>query len=311
MGKLDFIPATDLDEVDRRGNYRHLIQNFAIDESINVIWAKAGGAKTTFAFYFAGHLAKQGLEVAYIDTDNGALLLKTRGYDKIIKEVGENLKYINADMLDDPQKQIAELLENIEKNAGKDKYKNCAFVLDSLKFFLDGRTDSDARINRLIVFAKIIRRSGGSVWILSHALKSGDRMEGGRSITDSIDEQWQVEGIGIDELEAHFLLTPYKYRMPVKKIGFSVCRKTITLKPLDPLMATMTIEEKDFVDKVKIALETEPLGQNALLKAVGVDHADRFGRESLAKYTGKFWKMEQDGKRRVYKILDTVDTLTQ
>ena len=256
----------------------------------------------------------KGYENAYFDIDNSAYILEERGYDKIIEDIqaryGNKFLYINGDMLDNPKVEVMGMLEEIKNNASKGSYAKCAFFFDSFKFFLNGGVYDTVKIAKFAEFAKTIRRCGGTVWILHHSLKNSDTMQGAQDLTDAVDEQWELLALGQDEKESHYVLRPTKYRMKVAEVGYTVNRITLEMKSLDPLIAAMTDQEREFVDKVKVALEKQSYNQNALLQELGIDHGDRFGRETLAKYSDKFWKLIQNGTKKIYEKLDTADTPT-
>lgn len=305
MAKLDFLETIDLEMVRANGKRSGIIRNFAMERAINTIWAPAGGGKTSFCFALAYRFATMGFEIAYIDTDNGVDILQDRGYDKQIELIGQNFRYINADALDNPRAQVGEILERIKNRAGRESYNGCVFFFDSLKFFLNGGVYDEAKIDKFVEFAKSIRRAGGSVWILNHSLKNGTDMKGGQSLTDAVDEQWELEGLGVDEKEAHYVLHPKKYRMKVAKVGFSVDIKSLKMREIDPVIAGMSSEERVFCDDVRseLAKHESGISQNLLLERLKRAKDDRAAIGYLKEHTGRFWVVE-NGKNRakVYKV---------
>lgn len=299
--KLKFLQNKKVDTQDIRASGKRfaLIDGFVYERSINLIWAKAGRGKTSFCMALAKSFCDMGLEVAYIDVDNGVDILQDRGYDKLIDGL-PNLHYINSDYLTNPTAEIGGTLEDIEKNATKGAYENCAFFFDSLKFFLNGGQYDQVKINRFLGVCKSIRRAGGMVFVINHSLKNGSDMQGAQTLTDSVDEQWESVGLGVDALKAHYILKPAKKRMNTKEVGFSVCMQSFNMSPLDPVLAQMSEREREFVQSVKDILKKGEYNQNTLLKELGFEHSDSFGRTTLEKYTDVFWLLKKQGAKKLY-----------
>ncbi len=300
MSKLHFLKPINLDEVRSLGKREGIIKDFAMERSINLVWAPAGAGKTSFCFALANAFTKCKQEVGYIDTDNGVDLLQDRGYDRMIESIGKSFKYINADSLDNPRQEIIEILDTIKHHAKKGLYDNCVFFFDSLKFFLNGGIYDESKIDKFVEFAKSIRRCGGSVWILNHSLKNGSDMKGGQSLTDAVDEQWELSGLGINDTHAHYVLRPKKKRMKVKEVGFTVMLETLEMTELDPVIASMSDAEREFCDKAVAELAKEALPQGDLLARLGKEKADRTALDWLDKHTGRFWQHSKKGKTKIY-----------
>ncbi|MFV0481868.1 MAG: AAA family ATPase [Campylobacteraceae bacterium] len=302
MSKLDFLPTVNLKEVRNIGEREVLIDGFVVKRSINLLWAPAGTGKTEFMFGVSNALVKQNQEVAYMDVDNGLDLIMDRGYDNMIEKTDDKFKYINADMFDEPREGIMGIIDKIKENAKDRVYDNCVFVFDSLKFFLDGDMYDERRINRFLSFCKAIRRCGGIVWILNHATKKGDTMKGGQGLIDAADECWQMSVLTEDNNNYSYIIEPEKYRMgnKIKKVGFSMDKKTYILTPLDVEIASMSENEKDFIEVVTNALKEKELTQGELMKLLGKDRADKTVLDMLKKHDGSFWDSKKQGKKRVY-----------
>lgn len=298
--------SVDLDALKKRRLRTAIIEDFLLERSMNVIYAPAGSGKTWLCFALSNALASAGLEVAYIDTDNGVDILQDRGFDAHLRRM--KIEYFNADAMDDSRTQIKNIIEKLTALAVGDYFDKCVIIMDSLSFFLDGGVYDEGKINRFVAFCKAIRRSGGTVVVINHTTKGGETMKGGGSIINAFDEVWEAKKIASYDDVMHFSLTPEKRRMKVRDVAFGVNTKTLELEPLDPVLASMSEEEKDFVERVKELVESDSYSQNALLKELGLDHGDRFGRESLAKFVGRFWSLETQGNKKLYKKLDTHGT---
>lgn len=309
--RLGFLTPVDLDEVRAVGKREALIESFVLERSVNVLWAPSGSGKTSFIFALAKKLVKLGCEVVIIDTDNGIDLLQDRGYDKLIEELNGKLRYINSDILDDSKEQTMQILQSIKTNAKKEAYKNCVFLLDSLKFFLNGGVYDEYKIDKFVSVLKAIRYAGGLAYVLTHATKKKDSMKGGQSIVDASDECWAMSTLPETETHYNYILDPEKYRMAVKKVGFSVDKKTYELTPLDVVVASLSTTEKEFIDGVMKLLKDKPIKQGDLLHGLGKDKADKTSLELLKKHEGRFWTVEKVGKEKMFTTVTTIQLCEQ
>ncbi len=304
--KLSFLKTVDLDRIRAAPRRRILIEDFALERSINMLWGAAGSGKTSFMFAFAKHLCQRGYEVGYIDTDNGLDLLQDRGYDQHIESIGVRFSYVNVDSFDSPREDILRTMEEIRAKATDGFYANCVFIFDSLKFFLQGGIYDESKIDRFVAFSKSIRRNGGTVWILNHATKSGENMKGGQSLVDAVDEVWEMETLPEQESSLGYIFRPQKRRMPVKEASFAVDKKTLSLQALDPQISGMSSQERDFVESVQKTLKQEKIKQKELLARVGKNEADKTALGWLEKHAGRFWSIEREGRNKVYTSLTTL-----
>jgi tRNA uridine 5-carbamoylmethylation protein Kti12 len=310
--RLDFIKGVDLSEIRAIGKREALIEGFAMQRSINLLWSPAGSGKTSLMFALAKALAKKGQEVAFIDADNGIDLLQDRNYDKLIEKIGAHLKYINADTFDDPKREMMGVLDEIKKNAKSNSYEGCVFIFDSLKFFLNGGIYDEEKIERFISFCKAIRRNGGMVWVLNHSTKKRDTMKGGQSLIDAVDECWEMKVL-IESMQSHnYICEPEKKRMNVKRVGFSVDKQTYELTALDIEIAEMTQEERDNVEKITKALKEKRLTQGEIItNLLGKTKDDKTTLKWLEKHTGRFWNVKKEGKEKLYTTVTTVQLSAQ
>ncbi|MDR1008035.1 MAG: hypothetical protein LBL65_05675 [Campylobacteraceae bacterium] len=313
MSKLDFIQGVNLNDVRLLGKKEAIIDKFAYTRSINIIWAPSGSGKTEFMFGISKLFLEKGQEIVYIDVDNGLDILIERGYDTFIENARGKMKYINADMFDSAKDGIMEVIEKIRLEAKNDIYKNCVFVLDSLKFFLDGEMYDERRIYRLISFCKAIRRNGGMVWVINHATKKGDAMKGGQGLIDAVDECWQMKVLPESAQLFNYVIEPEKYRLgidKIAKIGFAMNKTTYELTSLDVDIADMNESEKEFVEKVKNKLsdEKEGLSQNKLLESLELDKGDKAKITLLEKHAGRFWEVSVGKNRaKIYSLTTPIE----
>lgn len=313
MSRFDFLTkhTVDLEEVDRIGKREFYIDNFIAERSINILYAPGGEGKTWISFALAKYFAENNIDVIYLDTDNGIGLLKDRGFDVMLDLHKNKILYINADTMDNPKEDMQEVLSKLKTNASGDFYKRTVVVMDSLKFFLGGGMYDEAKMYNFFVMCKVIRRCGGTVIALNHALKNQNAMKGGSTITDSSDEVWGFKNVFENAEEIHCVVTPSKNRIGTKEAAYMIKTKTLELLPLDPVIASMHEDEREFVEKVQQALENEELSQSALLKTIGTYGADKTRLGWLEKHESRYWNSAKKGKSRLYKKMPTSITTLQ
>jgi hypothetical protein len=274
------------------------------------LWAPAGTGKTEFAFGMAQLLLQRGQELCYIDVDNSVDLLRDRGYDKLLEANKDRFVYVNADQYDIPKQGIFEVMDGIRQKAVDNKYEDCVFILDSLKFFVDGELYDEGRIQKLMGFCKAIRRCGGSVWILNHATKRGDTMKGGQGLVDAADECWGMTTLPEDMGCWNYVLTPEKIRLgadKVYKVGFALNKSTYELSNIDAEIAELTQEERDSIDKIMKALKDKKLTQGELMTNIlNKTKDDKTTLKWLEKHTGRFWSVKKEGKEKLYTTVTTI-----
>lgn len=298
--KLDFIRGVT-PEMLNRAPRKNLIDGFAVTRSINILWAPAGTGKTEFMFGISKLLLQLRQEVCYIDVDNSMDLLQDRGYSIFLQE--KAFKYVNADQYDAPKEGILSVMDNIRSQAENNNYDNCVFILDSLKFFLDGELYDEGRIQRLMGFCKSIRRCGGMVFVLNHATKNGGAMKGGQGLVDAADECFAMTVLP-ETLECwSYMLVPEKIRLgddKVFKTSFTLNKKTYELSSVDADIAKMSDGEHKSAQKVMAALKERDMTQGEIMELLEKDRADKTTLNFLKEHEGRFWHSVKRKNERVY-----------
>lgn len=309
MKKFDFLKEKTIGDLSNYGVRSHIIENFLLEKSINIIYGPAGLGKTWLLFAVSKYCISKGYEVVYLDSDNGIDTVKDRKYDLHIKEMGDKMHYINGDMLDSKE-EMNQILLDIGKNAILG-YEKSIFVLDSLAFFLDNNLYDEAKINKITSFAKKIRRAGGTVLFISHSTKDGKAMKGGGSLVNALDEVFEASKNHDEDGVLQFLLTPSKYRMAVKLSAFVVNTNNLSLESVDASLATMDLAAQTFCDAVLAALSVEKLSQNKLLESLGYNKSDKAKIRLLNCYLGKFWSCSiGENRAKIYEAIETQTTPT-
>ncbi|MBN2895032.1 MAG: AAA family ATPase [Campylobacterales bacterium] len=308
MSRFDFltqhvIDASAIEEVGVREFY---LDRTIAQSTINILYAPAGTGKTWMSFALCGVLMERGLEVIYLDNDNGIHLLKDRGWDRFLARYAGRMHYVNADMLDDPEADMKKIMRDLKTNAEGEYFRRVAVVFDSLQFFLSGGMYDENKIRHFNAMCKRIRKSGGTVLVLNHATKNGLVMKGGGSLIDSADEVWQLRAVHADANEKHFVMTPEKRRNGTEEAGYSINVHTMELSKIDAEILNMTETEKEcaYAAVSELSKRDSPIAQSDLLRLIGRAPTDKFGNEILKKYDGKLWTSHRDGKRRMYQKMD-------
>lgn len=266
-----------------------------------MLYARAGTGKTWLCFALSKYLAEQGYDVLYLDPDNPYDLIKKRGFEAHIEKLNGKMTYINGDLMDDMRAEMNEANEKIVQNA-KASYEKCVFVYDGLKFFLGGGMYDETKIDKLVMLFKRIRKAGGTVVVINHTTKKGDAMKGGGSLIDALDEVWKVDKLAEQAGALHFKLTPTKYRMLVQEVSYSIDTKTLELKELDTMIATLSETDKELSDKIKELLKEKELTQGEILAALNKGKADKTMLNFLEKFDGTFWNVTKKANRKLYKL---------
>lgn len=303
MSRFGFIKSINISELNALDERNVLIDGFLLEKSINIIWGRSGLGKTWLCFAIAKYLANLGFESVYIDADNGVDLIKDRGYDSVIKELGGMITYINADFMDDARAEMADVFDKLEKNA-TNGYNGAIFILDSLSFFLGDGVYDEIKIHKFITFAKRLRRAGGTIIIIAHATKGGSNIRGSSSLINSVDEVWEAATHPAKTGEINFTLSPYKQRLNVRESAFNIkcdgCE--LTLAKSDDIK--LDERENSIVQSVRELLKDGELSQNKIYAGLNKSKGDRAVQKLLERFCGVYWqKLSGANKSQNYKLI--------
>ncbi|MFW5613126.1 MAG: AAA family ATPase [Campylobacter hyointestinalis] len=303
MSRFGFIKSINISELNALDERKVLIDGFLLEKSINIIWGRSGLGKTWLCFAIAKYLANLGFESVYIDADNGVDLIKDRGYDAVIKELGGMITYINADFMDDARAEMADVFDKLEKNA-TNGYDGAIFILDSLSFFLGDGVYDEIKIHKFITFAKRLRRAGGTIIIIAHATKGGSNIRGSSSLINSVDEVWEAATHPAKTGEINFTLSPYKQRLNVRESAFNIkcdgCE--LTLAKSDDIK--LDERENSIVQSVRELLKDGELSQNKIYAGLNKSKGDRAVQKLLERFCGVYWqKLSGANKSQNYKLI--------
>lgn len=303
MSRFGFIKSINISELNALDERKVLIDGFLLEKSINIICGRSGLGKTWLCFAIAKYLANLGFESVYIDADNGVDLIKDRGYDSVIKELGGMITYINADFMDDARAEMADVFDKLEKNA-TNGYNGAIFILDSLSFFLGDGVYDEIKIHKFITFAKRLRRAGGTIIIIAHATKGGSNIRGSSSLINSVDEVWEAATHPAKTGEINFTLSPYKQRLNVRESAFNIkcdgCE--LTLAKSDDIK--LDERENSIVQSVRELLKDGELSQNKIYAGLNKSKGDRAVQKLLERFCGVYWqKLSGANKSQNYKLI--------
>ncbi len=291
----DFFDDFKLTAEDLHEDVNYLVNDFLVEQSITMIFAKASQGKSYFVLFLALMLLDQSKikKCVYIDMDNGKKALKSRGLD-VQLSTHKNLSYIHRSTL----KGISHLdmVERMvrEAKSNPERFMGYLIIIDSIRDFLAGRDmNKDKDIIPVMDQLKALREAGATIIFLHHSTKEreGNYYKGTTTFIDSIDVAY---GLKKTEIERHkitsYALTVEKDRIAVDNTGFELNTETGSLINGNYEAANMTEEETDFVSEVRAVLsEGILLRQGELLQEIGKKKDDKTALKRLKKFDGVFW----------------------
>ncbi len=316
---LDYFEKHKLTDDDLSMEFRYLIHNFLVYQSIMMIFAKGGEGKSLFVLALVLDLLRRReiVKCIYMDMDNSTMALKNRNLDKIINEFPA-LQYIHRSKADKPAKDLIEMLAGDAKD--KDGVLDGVLVvIDSVRDFLGGKDmNNDRDVAPLMEQFKIIRDAGATIIFLHHSTKERDRNQykGSSSFIDSIDVAYGLKKTDNTNGVVSFALAVEKDRIPVEDTGFELRIDGMELTQGSYTIASMDEDETEFVAKIKAVLESKIDGikQGDLLGKIGKSQDDKTSRKRLKKFDGVLWvskKFKEMGNATVYYPYTDVPELPQ
>jgi archaellum biogenesis ATPase FlaH len=298
---FEYLQTLKLQDTHFNAEIEFLIPDFLPKKLITMYYADGGNGKSWLAQAITNHLLdeKKVAMLTYIDFDNPVSILKDRNiYDLLIKK-HKNLNYIQRSTLNMPP---FDLLLKLEEHAYNGAYEDCVFMIDSLRNVVD--IMHDGKVMRVMDALMNIREAGATIVLLHHSNKDGRNYQGSNNIRNSIDCMYRLDKRPSQENEINFLLEVQKERAGIKDRAFCVKTKELSLQEMDFDIACMNEYELEFVEKVKKALTLykEGLNKTELLENTGHKKDDKTARDTLDKFTDKFWKSKKAGNKYVYSL---------
>lgn len=271
------------------------IKDFLVSEAITMIYGPPSQGKTWFMLGISKLLSATVSKIFYVDFDNPKRQLKERGVQWLIENY-TNIKYFTKGGL---KVTSTEFLKELKKNAFGRNYKDCTFIFDSTRDFVDN-IHNDTQAKAFMETMKDIRDAGGTVLLIHHATKNGKVIDGSGEFAKSADNIYEFKQKAKIGSQLQWNLKVENDRDAICDCGFSVDTDTLTLKEMDPLLSSMNDYEEEFVKKATEGLKKNPsgLGETELLAYIGHPKTDKTARAVLEKFVDKFWLMTQEKKGR-------------
>ena len=279
------------------------IKDFLYSNSVTLIYSPPKQGKTWLGYGITTTLAKRDdiRAIIYVDMDNGLTSLNERSINNKLIPIPK-VRYVSRAKIDCSP---IEYLKRIDDEALRNNYHDVVFVLETTKDFID--TDSKSQSEDFMKIVMRMRDAGATVIIMHHATKTGKTISGVQVFINSPDNVYEMIQKAKETDKLHFMLSVTHARTLVKDIGLTVSTKTLELEKLDEVYATMSEYEESFVRAAKDTLEKYPegLGQTELLNNIGFEKTDKTARDTLEKFTDKFWSKHQEkkGKPITYKLI--------
>jgi len=278
-----------------------LIDDFLPKKLITMYYADGGNGKSWLAQGITKHLLEKDKikNLTYIDFDNPVSVLKERNINELLIKKYKKLNYIQRSTLNISP---FELLMKLEEHAYSGAYDDCVFLLDSLRNIVD--IMHDGKVMRVMNALMNMREAGATIIILHHSNKDGKNYQGSNNIRNSIDCMYRLNKRPSGDDEINFLLDVQKERAGINDCAFCVKTESLELREMDFDIACMNEYELEFVDKVKksLSMRKDGLNKTELLEATGHKKDDKTARDTLDKFTDKFWKAKKQGNRYIYSL---------
>lgn len=245
----------------------YLIPNFLPREQITMWYSRENQGKTWFSLGVAKYLLDNcNLKmVVYMDMDNGRKGLSDRNI-KILLE-NPSFKFFHRSTI---PMSPAEFIIEIAKEAYGTQFKDCVFILDSTRDFVDGDLGNDHKVRALMGIFKDIRESGGTVLLNHHTTKNGKGIDGSGEFAKSLDNLYLLKQHSRILTKLNFKLFVEKERSDIQHSAFSVNTEDLSLMVADDSILNMDKKEEEFVEKIKEILSTGSLSQSLLMEEYGV-----------------------------------------
>jgi archaellum biogenesis ATPase FlaH len=287
MDIFDYLSQSGLKDRDFNQKTEWLISDFLPKGLITLYWAKGGQGKSILAQAITKHLCYHKLtkSITYIDLDNPIGVLADRGIDTLLTMQYEELNYLHRSKIEVTGFNLILLLE---KGAVGQKYKDCTFIIDSLRNVVD--VMNEGQVMRIMDAFMTIREAGGTVIILSHANKDGKNYQGSNNILNSIDCMYELKKVSNSDTKIEFIMDVQKERAGIKQCAYAVHIPSLTLSKLDYKKVSMSDYDKTFSKSVLEALrDSDGLNKTELLELIGHKKDDKTARETLDRYDGELW----------------------
>jgi len=305
---FDFLNKHTIGKQDFNTQTKFLVPDFIPQQRIIMYWADGGVGKSTLTYsvitYIQTHHKMK--MVTIIDVDNPLDELRTKKVDTLLIERYSNLKFIHGSALN--RSPLALLDELASYATAPDFYKDCLFVFDSARDFID--VNNDRAVQAFMEQAKKLRNAGATIIILLHGNKDARNYQGSNHFLNSCDCLSRVSRGSSSDDKFSFIIDTSKGRAGAKSCAFSVNTNNYHLEQISYDVASLSNYDVEFIAKVTLILKENQKGinQKNLLEALGLPEDNKAGREALSKFTGKYWKVIKGLKNANFYHLIVEDT---
>jgi len=306
---FDFLDkhSLDLHHFSTEAETEFLVQDFIAKERIVMYWADGGTGKSTLAYALINYIQinHKMRMVTIIDPDNPLDELRVKKVDSILMKY-DNLKVIHSETL---LIRAIEVLDELVSYVSPDFYKDCLFLLDSAREFVD--VDNNKAVQSFMEQVKKLRSAGATVIIIMHGNKDGKNYQGSNHFFNSCDAISKVRKGSIQkDGKFVYIIDTSKGRAGAKSCAFSVNINNYHLEQISYDIATLSNYDAEFIAKVTPILKEnkDGINQKNLLEALGLPEDNKAGREALSKFTDKYWKVIKGLKNANFYHLIVEDT---
>jgi len=276
-------------EIEDREPY---IDNFIYSGSVTMIHAKPKQGKSLLILSVCNFLCelKSVNNVFYLDMDNSLEDAKERELNKLIDRQPKIKLFMNTKLDSTPMEKLREIRKEAKKNA----YIGCTFVLDTIKDFIDLKNENQQR--EFVDCVKAMRDAGGTVIILHHSNSTGKLIGGSQLYVSSFDNIYDLKKIGeVEHITNLDLNLTHGRGTLVKHCQFSVDTRNYNLSAYNPIKSGLNDVDRELVEKALKALrkEEDGLSKSKLVEAMGLSRTDRRGKALADEMVGYYWRLEQ------------------
>lgn len=288
-----------IDKRDLNEKTEWLIPGFVVRNSVMMWYAPPGTGKTWLSLAVADTiLGNHDVELLYMDFDNPKQSMVERNIHTLIDRHPRFRLMHRSKIREHPMEIIGKLAEN----AYGDKYAKSVLMMDAMKDFVP--VEKDSRVQHLMAMLMKIRDAGATILVNHHTSKGGKVVDGSAKFEQSLDEMWRLRQTSRGDGMIHYEMTPHKGRFATETQAMSVHIGELKLSKTDPMVAQMTPENKELVERVKAVLAEHEGGisQTKLLENMGKAKADKPARKLLESFTGTFWSVETGARNaKIYR----------
>ncbi|PLY04900.1 MAG: hypothetical protein C0625_15425 [Arcobacter sp.] len=291
----------------------HIIPNFLIKNTINIIYAPPKQGKSMFLCGLVKWIYRNTkLYTEYYDNDNPLIALEDRGVDRLWEELSDRFDYIHPEELENVTRDESivlidakDALDILVKDADtvSRNYDDTVFMFDSATDFCDESNDNS--VKTFMSKMKCLRAAGATVIILHHTNKKDPNYKGStvfKSATDTIYKLTLEYENGEGKV---YKLEKDESRFRVENCGFRM-KEGYDLEILDYEEICIPATEQLEIRKVVTILRQnqDPMKQGDLLhEALKTTSADKTATSFLKKYEGKYWTCDKGGRSHLYKVI--------